>query len=450
MRLALGSALGQLDIVLLGDEIKVAALNLKSDFATPTALAFLPHSTRLAIASSNSQVMIFDLRNDILSMSDQDNVVYRGHRGPVVHLAAEPNGNFLYSASEDGQVLRWDLSITDQRTQDFRGQVGEWFTHFHCLSYSPDGRWLAAGGTGYETVTRKPLGDLLLIDVATRTKRSLEISQDDPVFACVFSSDSQRLLYGCGPEKVKTDSLEEQENDGPYRYRVWNVAQDQAEPDDDELAAAFGVCHAGERLLVANSAGKLAAKSWPANTARDWTAAKESPSPIRALLASASGTVVVGLLDDRTLSCWDAATGRELWLSPQCGKPPAIAVSHRGDLVATTLLGNAISGGERQAVLYEVGRNSPRLVIGGHSTLIQALAISADGTRLVSGDREGILKIWDAAPQAAGDRKVEARELLTIENAHRGGVQGIAFHPDGRELASIGKKDALLRIWWTE
>jgi WD40 repeat protein len=38
---------------------------------------------------------------------------------------------------------------------------------------------------------------------------------------------------------------------------------------------------------------------------------------------------------------------------------------------------------------------------------------------------------------------------MAIEDAHTGKVRAIAFHPNNRQMATIGD-DAVVRIWWTE
>jgi WD40 repeat protein len=89
-----------------------------------------------------------------------------------------------------------------------------------------------------------------------------------------------------------------------------------------------------------------------------------------------------------------------------------------------------------RAILFDLHKRKIRYVIAGHTRPVHALAISDDARRLASGDSGGILKLWDTETGS---------ELLSMEG-HLNGVRAIAFHPQGRQFASIGG-DAAVRMW---
>ncbi len=67
---------------------------------------------------------------------------------------------------------------------------------------------------------------------------------------------------------------------------------------------------------------------------------------------------------------------------------------------------------------------------------VTALAASADGTRLASGDEDGVIHLWELPTQ---------RLMYRLE-AHAGAVHGLAFDTGGRRLASTGA-DRAIRVW---
>jgi WD40 repeat protein len=67
---------------------------------------------------------------------------------------------------------------------------------------------------------------------------------------------------------------------------------------------------------------------------------------------------------------------------------------------------------------------------------VTSLAFDPSGTRLVSGDDAGALKIWNPA---------SGRDLLTLVG-HTRGITSIAFSPNGQRLASTGW-DHTIRLW---
>jgi WD40 repeat protein len=98
-------------------------------------------------------------------------------------------------------------------------------------------------------------------------------------------------------------------------------------------------------------------------------------------------------------------------------------------LFAAVLLG---SGGGvdalAQAPVPTAAANQPEVYVQlGHTSYVMALAVSADGKVLASGDMAGHIKLWDSAT---------AREFATVPPLPLG-IGALAFHPDGKTLYAV-------------
>ncbi len=92
---------------------------------------------------------------------------------------------------------------------------------------------------------------------------------------------------------------------------------------------------------------------------------------------------------------------------------------------------------DRNVIRWEV-ESGKKTVLSGHGSWPMALAVTADGSTLISGAGDDSLIWWPAA-------EAQPKPLRTVK-AHEGWIRALVISPDGTLLASAGN-DRVIRLW---
>jgi hypothetical protein len=163
----------------------------------PTCLAFSPDGKMLAVgrgALRDGAGVVDVWQLDTATLRDS----YRGHAGGVTSLAFSPDSKRLATASLDKTVTLWDTSTGQQRTRIL--MIPSFIAW--AVAFSPNGKTLAIA-TGPDDFRVRQPGDIKLWDVATETVRTTLRGHGRAATSIVFSPDGQSLISGSADTTVR-------------------------------------------------------------------------------------------------------------------------------------------------------------------------------------------------------------------------------------------------------
>ncbi len=253
------------------------------------------------------------------------------HGGAVHGVAVSPDGGRIVTGGADGRIILRDAA---HGTDQALVPATEARPEVWGVRFSPDGRWLAVGAD--RIWVRDEAGD--------GTWQSLPGSGWEAPLA--FSPDRRRLLTGRYTEEKSLPPL------------LWDL-----------------------------EAGKELAHDLP-------------PGVLTAAAFSPDGRFLgVAYQKSDRVALWDSAARHQLGvltghtaavLAVAFGPPGRYPWAGEGDrsLVAT-------AGDDQTVRLWDAETRTPLLVLLGHEQGVSRVVFSPDGRRLASGDKRGVVKVWD-------------------------------------------------------
>ena len=161
---------------------------------------------------------------------------------------------------------------------------------------------------------------------------------------------------------------------------------------------------------------------------------------IKKVMFTPDGKEIITVSHDKTVRIWDVETGESIRvIRPPIGKGDqgrlyTAAISDDGKTLAVA--GYTWSGGDHRVYLISLARGVLEQTLQGHRNVIDTVAFSPDGSRVISGCKDLTVRIWN--------RKSGKTEHVL--RGHTGDIYGATFSPDGRKAVTVSD-DKTARIW---
>jgi WD40 repeat protein/predicted Ser/Thr protein kinase len=334
--------------------------------------AFSPDGTRLACASYNHQVVVWDV--GLL----ERNGVLRGHRSYVYDVAFSPDGTQVASAAWDGTVRLWDA--TSQRQINLLKHEE---ASVQAVAWSSDGKRLVSVARGLRYGSGGTISVWELAQGRLRYRRQVA-----------------RTVLGETRVAVNRDA-------SLVAVATHGASAEVFELSSGQASRVFGEPQASSVDVAFSTDGRELATAERDGTVRLWNVATGSPvgvlrghqEPVSCIRYSPDGEQIASAGMDHTVRLWDAKTRTEVALFSHGSGVFGLAFSPDCSRLATACQDNTIR-------LWDLGTHDEVMELPGHTDYVHAVAFSPDGTRLASCSGDYTVRVWDTLSAAARARRI--------------------------------------------
>jgi WD40 repeat protein/serine/threonine protein kinase len=400
-----------------------------------SGVVYSPDGTRLVTSSWDRTLKFWDLVDSDISRSIWS-------RNGFSCLDFSPDGNQIATGENDGTITLWDV-VPRRRIRTLRGHPDGVVS----LKFSPDGTQIVS--VGKDNLLR-------VVDVSTGEEVHILRGHQDAITCLAMSSDGKLIVSGSVDKTVKIwDAFSGSElktlsghtaritsvgfspdnskiiSAGGFQdgsIKIWRIADGtdvQTLRDGNEIFTSVSFSRDGKEI---SGCGNEVIKrwNWSTGTVLRSIELNVSNSTLSHLVYSPDETrIFTSSLDDRT-TLLDAMTGEELW-------------DGEGDNFVVSPDARRFACSDFPIVkIWEASAETEVWMIRGHSSEVSSVAISPDGTRVVSTSADEKILLWDA---------LSGTQLQSLAGVG-GMVSEIALNSDSTRIYARGGKKRF--VWDAE
>ncbi|HEX2572652.1 MAG TPA: protein kinase [Polyangia bacterium] len=362
--------------------------------------------------------------------------------GVLTALAISPDGRWLASGGSDHKLWLWSLDSDEHRVvEGFAAYEGALI--LEAVRFSPDSRWLAFPGAD---------NTVRLWEVATGKTRILTGRHQDTILTLAFSRDGKYLVSGSKDRSVRLWEMASGEErllglqDGSVRVvqfspsgqlvasggqdrsvRVWHTSTGEGRILGTHRSQIETLAFSPDGQLLAVAGTDTTVQLWQVAVGEKWEL-QGHVNDVSQVLFSPDGRYLASMSDDHTVRLWDTSIIQGRVLRGHEDDIRRILFSPDGKTLAT-------ASRDRTVRLWDVQTGKMAHVLRGHEAMVYNAAFSPHGEVLASAGFDGALRLWNVATE-------EVRKLP----GHKGPLRALEFSPDGKQLATCGD-DGVVRLW---
>jgi WD40 repeat protein/transcriptional regulator with XRE-family HTH domain len=199
--------------------------------------------------------------------------------------------------------------------------------------------------------------------------------------------------------------------------------------DDSEV---WSVAYSPDGTRIATASWDNTAQVWDSDSGQRLLILIGHSESVNGIAYTPDGKLLATASDDGTAIIWDAETGKELHtLSGHEGAVHDISFSPDGHYLAT-------ASDDGTAKIWNVKTGEEKLTFSGHGDTVFDVAFSPDGNQVATSGLDEYVRIWDATT---------GKELLALPFEGSDQLRGLAFSPDGTNIAVTSTRFPWGRVW---
>ncbi|MBX3355487.1 MAG: protein kinase [Phycisphaeraceae bacterium] len=407
-------------------------LEVTGDALRATALLFSPQGSQLFIGTECGAIEILDMHS-----GGRIGHLY-GHTAPVFALRWMHDGRLL-SASRDGSVRLWDLRVLD-RVDEFRGTVG-----FRMPTEGPDGITMivplrsAATKVGAIEPPPSSLGSLARSRETTAARAPLTVARIFDGAPVAYLENHGRVTLNA--RFVDGGALIAGRN-GSDQALLWSDSGSLREvlANSAEGVAAVSGSTASSLLLLRSASGEVSV--WNATSGSrlhdlrmqdlKWTDANFGEDGSTAVTVTADGVAVV----------WNAVSATAVATIRPAARiaSPRTSLSKSGQHIAVWGPGSSevlVNDARTGQAIGSIDLGSSNRV----TQFLDGLPVIFDEARdrVLVGTSDGSILVW----------AMESREIVAVLGPDTSEIMSLALSPDGTRLLSVARRGPM-RLWCPE
>ena len=364
--------------------------------ATVYDATYSPDGRRIASGCRGNSVRIWDAASgELLKVLD-------GHSDYVLDVAFFADSSHVLSASRDQTVRIWNLDHTE-RVRELRPHSGV----TPSATLTPDAKHILSGG--HDAMVR-------LTETATGNLVRTLGQHQDKVVEVTVSPDGR---WGASASR-------------DHHARVWDLGTGRQQCDfkDDDAIVAVRFSADGKHLITGGLSKCV--NVWDIESGKRIRSLEGHTSSIVSIATSLDHRwIASGQTNQCDVRIWDATNGRLIHSISDTSPNGVRALEFNA--AGTILYGGIRSG---SIVAWDVASGKELSRMTGHTEPVDAIAMTIDGLRIISGSWDHTIRFWD----------VKTAQQVLVLKRHEGRVRSLGMSYDGRQLISSGADKRIL-VW---